>query len=264
MTPSMTIRDLVRQQSSQENWDEAEDQVAQIGYDLDAEWSDDYDPTVRKVVRARLAVYNTKLEYLKGLSPIEAERKRDAITSFSLQYYTNLLAYSELTDRYEKLDLHSRFYFIEAAGYPSTEVMELFIHILENINLVSIYRLDELQYLPPHQALEGLRIVLSCVSHETEATEDLSSLSDNFVELVKNPPTFVRSNFAQSDATLMLFWKIIYGEQTVIEFIERFADATFRMTAREIIAILDNWQSLKTYPAEWIYEVHRTGIEVRE
>lgn len=69
----------------------------------------------------------------------------------------------------------------------------------------------------------------------------------------RTPLAFNSLDFNMYDALFM--WKIIYNDQTVIDFYKTFYDYPYPLTGSQMFTILDDWENFKLYPRDWIMEV---------
>lgn len=84
---------------------------------------------------------------------------------------------------------------------------------------------------------------------------DLKLPSPQLATLMKDrtPPAFNDLDFILMDVLFM--WKMIYGENTVLEFYEKFREYPRPLSGQQMFTILDDWENLQHYPTAWIMSV---------
>lgn len=53
---------------------------------------------------------------------------------------------------------------------------------------------------------------------------------------------------------IFVMWKAIYGQNVILDFMQKFSTNTNILTPDSLMDILDDWESLSVYPVEWIVE----------
>lgn len=77
------------------------------------------------------------------------------------------------------------------------------------------------------------------------------------------------SNFESLDdskAELMFLLRIVYGESALMEFITASESSGDRLSWRQVMGVLDDWENLKNYPIQWSVNVipSTSGSEIRD
>lgn len=89
----------------------------------------------------------------------------------------------------------------------------------------------------------------------TEIVLDIADGSDRTVKYRNHYWNFYSvSRFQRLNPTSLLLMRALYGEQTVLDSIKHLSDANHHFEVDEFIDILEQWETLKDYPAEWIIE----------
>lgn len=174
-------------------------------------------------------------------------------------------------DIYLDLTPAAQKFFIQLPKYATQgqDAGYIYLNLLSRVESLPDYSLMKSRYRPPgEETYENLlsfaevvdaaleEVARNSQKEDIAARQDLTAPSPTLLTLmqVKTPPAFNRLDRNVSDVLFMC--KMIYGEQTVIDFYEKFAEYTRRpLTAPEIFSILDDWQNLQSYPTDWIMEV---------
>lgn len=106
-----------------------------------------------------------------------------------------------------------------------------------------------------------IQLVLSELEINSESvpftiTPDFEQPEMDFLRHITSPITKNIYGLEPCTIEIFLFWKVIFGESVVTDFLDRFAPLNTRIPHGVALDILEAWDTLKTYPADWILEMH--------
>lgn len=92
---------------------------------------------------------------------------------------------------------------------------------------------------------------------------DFSYPTDDFVAVIRKESPLWESFYATATEIFFLF-RVVYGEDTVLDFIRTVGVDEDRLTHDNILEIIDNWSDVKHYPVEWMLTMIPESPEIRD
>lgn len=83
---------------------------------------------------------------------------------------------------------------------------------------------------------------------------DLALPSDEFFSLMLDDRVSRILRAFENLAEILMLWKVLYSEKSVIEVLSRFKGEPVYWTNHDLMDLLDDWEDLRDYPNEWILE----------
>lgn len=66
--------------------------------------------------------------------------------------------------------------------------------------------------------------------------------------------------FHSADIPILIFWKILYGQDAVLGCLERYSLPNVIVNPSDFMNLLEDWEEIKSFPAEWIIHVREFKV----
>lgn len=124
------------------------------------------------------------------------------------------------------------------------------------------YSLDDVEALRKMGIIQnGMSSIFEFSSRDAKGYLDCEYPSNEYIFLILSSRPILYS-FDNLKATLLVFWKMVYGEKLVLEVIQKFENEDCYLEPDQFADVLEDWENLKNFSPTWIAAL--LGSEIQE